>query len=189
MPSVLRNLSHTLSWSDFRGQVPSNASLNAQTAVDIEFTRLEVERTSSGVRLRDNVILTIALKHNQSWAKQNARTAALLNHEQGHYHITALTGRDMFIDLMQLKSQTFSGDPALQSEFNGIRARYNAQAMHDKYDARSETDHGRDSAKQRIWDGYFQRARTHPRSPRLVAPDGAVYKVRLRDVLRAAGKI
>ena len=189
MASRLQNLMHTLTWNDFRGRVPHGASHAAKTAVEIVFTRLDVDRTSSGVRLRDNVVVTVALQQSQSWARQSERTTDLLHHEQGHYNVTALTARDMFIDLMQLKGRTFNGAAALQNELNRIRGLYNPQAIHDKYDARGETDHGRDSGKQRIWDGYIRQAFTQTRTPLVRAPDGATYKIRLREVLRAAGKI
>ena len=190
MASRLENLRYALTWNDFRGTVPRNATLNALTSVTIVFTRLQVERTSSGVTLRDNVIVTVTLRRMQSWARAGStRTAALLHHEQGHYNITALTARDMFIDLMQLKQRSFNNAAALQSELTRIRRLYDPQAIHDSYDAQTETDHGRNAAQQRTWDGYIQRAFTQVRTPPMHAPDGTAYKVRLRDVLRDAGKI
>lgn len=191
MASRLVNLRHTLAWTDFRGRVPSGqGNMNAMTAVDIVFTGFGVQRTSSGGTIRDSLMVTVTLQRSRSWARPgSARTAVLLNHEQGHYNITALTARDMFIDLMQLKNQSFSNTSALQAEVNRIRGRYNPQAIHDKYDARTETDHGRNSASQRTWDGYIQRAFTTARTPAVRAPDGAMYKVRLRDVLHTASRI
>jgi hypothetical protein len=39
-----------------------------------------------------------------------------------------------------------------------------------------------------VWDGFFNRAFTQPRAPAVKAPDGSLYKVRLLDLLEAAGK-
>ena len=188
MGSVLRNLFHTMTWGDFRGQVPRGATMAALTASDIVFTRLESESRDDGTALKDNLTITITLHQSQSWAKRSERSAALLNHEQGHYTLTALTGRDLFIDLMRIKDRSF-GRGGLQTELTRIRNLYNPQAIHNAYDSDRETNHGENAGPQRDWDRFIQRAFTEQRTPPMHAPDGAMYKVRLRDVLRTAGKI
>ena len=190
MASRLVNLRYTLTWNDFQGHVPAGETLNALTDVEMVFSGFGVEHRDGGVTLRDSLVITVTLRRNRSWARAGAaRTAALLNHEQGHYNITALTSRDLFIDLMALKARTFANAGALQTELNRVRGNYDPQAIHDKYDERTEADHGRDVAGQRRWDGYIQRAFTVPRTPPVNAPDGTAYKLRLRDVLQAAGHL
>ncbi len=189
MPSRLVNLRYQVKWSDFQGQVPANARHAAQLASDFTFQGFGTTPVSGGVTLADTLVVTVVLRRNNSWARGgSARTAALLNHEQGHYDITALTARDLFIDLMALKAQVFPNAAALQRALQTARARYRPQAIQDLYDSHAEADHGHDTAAQARWDGYIRRAFTEARTPTVRAPDGATYKIRLNDVLRAAGK-
>lgn len=195
MASRLLNRVHRVQWSDFTGTPPRNAAEDAHIETKAELN-YGYTTGPNGARLADNVTVTIKLLRGQSWAKKQRingwpqqAQADLLRHEQGHYDITALMGRDMFIELMALKTQTFRTLQALQSAVSAIAQRYRPQAVHTKYDSNPETDHGRNAAEQRAWDGYIRTAFTQARSPAVHAPDGASYKITLLDVLRRAGKI
>lgn len=195
MASRLLNRVHRVQWSDFTGSPPPNANLDAHIETNANLN-YGYQTGPYGARLADTVTVTIQLLRQQSWAKkqrinswpQQAR-ADLLRHEQGHYDITALMGRDMFIELMALKTRTFPNLAALTSAINAIARRYAPQRIHTKYDSAQETDHGRRATGQRAWDGYLRTAFTQARSPAVHAPDGASYKNTLLDVLRRAGKI
>jgi predicted secreted Zn-dependent protease len=175
--------------------VPAGASLDAHIETNANLN-YGYTTGSYGARLADNVTVTIQLLRSQSWAKKQRingwpqpAQADLLRHEQGHYDITALMGRDMFIELMALKTRTFSSLSALETEIRAVGQRYAPQRIHTKYDSSSETDHGRKAAEQRLWDGYLRSAFTQVRTPAVHAPDGTAYKVTLLSVLRRAGKI
>jgi hypothetical protein len=195
MPSQLLNRVHRVQWGDFHGHPPQNATLDAhiETKVDLNYGyRREPNGTA---QLTDAVTVTIQLVRHLSWAKKQRINSwpqqaqdDLLRHEQGHYDITALMGRDMFLDLMELKPRSFPSLGALQTAVNGIVQRYAPQAIHVKYDSAQESDHGRNATQQRAWDGYINTALTQPRSPVVTAPDGAVYKARLLEVLHRVGK-
>ena len=181
MPSRLVNLRRTVSWNDFTGQVPANSSHAAHIDTNMN---LQYGHASSGgqTHLSDNVVVTVQLHRNQSWAKPGAvRTAALLNHEQRHYAITALMARDFFLDLMQLKDRTFASVAALRQEITRLAGVYASQPVHDQYDP--ETNHGLRPNDQRRWNCMIDRAFTQPRTPLTRAPDGAVYKIRLLEVI------
>ena len=181
MPSRLLNLRHQLRWRDFQGQVPPNSEFSAETDTKM---RLRYGHASSGgqTRLTDNVVVTVQLRRAHSWAKAGAvRTAALLNHEQRHYDITALMSRDFFIDMMQLKTRTFPSTGDLDQEVSRLATHYASQPIHDQYD--DETDHGQRAADQRRWDCMINRAFSTARSPAVTAPDGTPYKIRLLNVL------
>jgi len=194
MASRLVNRVYRVQWSDFQRQPPPNATEDAhiETTAKLNYG---YSTGSYGARLADTVTVTIQLLGPKSWAKKQRIQSwpkqdrdDLLKHEQGHYDITALMGRDMFIDLMAIKSQTFSSLNALKTEVNKIGGQYAPQVIQDKYDAKQETNHGRNATQQKMWNGYFQAAITRQRSPVVRAP-GAVYKVRLVDILKKAGKI
>lgn len=195
MPSRLLNRVHTVQWSNFLAPPPPNAAEDAhiETKANLSYG---YSTGPNGAQLSDTVTVTIQLLGQQSWAKkqlingwsQQARND-LLRHEQGHYDITALMARDMFIDLMALKTRTFPTLGALQNEVNAVGQRYAPQPIHTKYDSVQETDHSRNVTQQVAWNGYIRTAFTRRRTPLVLAPDGAAYKVRLLDVLRNAGKI
>ena len=196
MASQLVGRVHRVQWSDFQGQVPPNASLDAHIDTRAGLNYGYSTGAGGAAEIADNVTVTIHVRRQHSWAKksrinswpQQARSD-LLRHEQGHYDITALMGRDFFIELMALKGRSFPSLSALQTEVNRLGGVYDPQPIHNKYDATSETDHGRNAASQRTWDGYIQAAFTQTRTPLVRAPDGSSYKKRLLDVLRQAGKI
>lgn len=195
MPSQLSGRVRNVQWSDFVASPPPNSHAHAHISTDFNLAYSYVSGPG-GVRLNDDVTVTIRLHQNRSWAKKqiiNSWPAQarqdLLRHEQGHYDITALMGRDLFIDLMALRQQSFSNLSALQTAVQTTSRRYDPQPVHNKYDHSQETDHGRNAQQQTAWNRYIQTASTTARTPAVHAPDGAVYKVRLLDVLRTAGKL
>jgi hypothetical protein len=194
MASRLLNRSYSVTWNDFRAQPPANATRAAhiETKLDLAYS---YSSGQGGTQLADSVTVTVQLLGDKSWAKKTLirswsrqAQADLLLHEQGHFNITALMGRDMFIDLMALKGRSFSNPGALHTEVRRIAALYAPQPVHTKYDSMQETNHGKEVTPQTAWNGYIQMALTHQRTPAVAAPDGTAYKVRLREVLKRAGK-
>ncbi|HWA57847.1 MAG TPA: DUF922 domain-containing protein [Gemmatimonadales bacterium] len=199
MGSTLTGRDKTLTWADFGTPVPKPAPGAGQTAVaahtEVKYP-VTYGWTSKGksFSLADNVTVAIQLDKGKTWVadwvfKQSQQFQDdLLKHEQGHYDISALLARDMFIEIMQLKGQTFASSSALDQAVKKIVDAHRSQKVHDKYDLASETNHGLNATQQKAWDGYFQKAKTTQRNPPVQAPDGAFYKVRLLDVLTTAGK-
>ncbi len=199
MGSTLTGRDKTLTWADFGTPVPAKPPAAGQTAVaahtEVKYP-VTYGWTSKGksFNLADTVTVAIQLDKSKtwvaSWVFQQSKQFQddLLKHEQGHYDIAALLARDMFIELMQLKGQTFASQAALDTAVNAIVNAHRSQKVHDKYDLASETNHGLNPTQQKAWDGYFQKAKTTQRSPAVQAPDGAFYKVPLLEVLKAAGK-
>lgn len=199
MGSTLTGRDKTLTWADFGTPVPKNPPGPGQTAVAAH-TEVKYPITygwSGGGKsytLTDNVTVAIQLDKSKTWVASWVFSQGkqfqddLLKHEQGHYDIAALLARDMFIEVMQLKSQTFTSKADLDQAVAAIVNAHRSQKVHDKYDLVSETNHGLNATQQKAWDGYFSKAKTTQRSPAVQAPDGAFYKLRLLDVLQSAGK-
>ena len=199
MASSLTGRDKKLTWADFGTPVvktkppPGGTATAAHTEVKYPIT---YGWASSGksFSLSDNVTVAIQLDKGKTWVanwvfnEPQQFQDDLLNHEQGHYAIAALLARDMFIEVMQLKGRTFSSKADLDKAVGDIVKAHRSQPVHDKYDEVSETNHGLNPPQQKAWDALFQKAWTTPRSPAVTAPDGAVYKARLLDVLKAAGK-
>jgi len=205
MPSKLENLKRTLTWADFNpkqanppgpGQFAVAAFTDsAYNAFSWSLAAVPNSKPTAYV-LADNITITIVFKPS-SWVASwvSGRSAQekkdLLNHEQGHYNITALMARDLFVDLMLLKSTQFTDQQKAKTEIETITKRYSTsviQKIHDKYDSDSETKHGFNKPAQQRWDNYINQAFTTARTPASSSPDGIAHKVTLLDVLKTAGK-
>lgn len=205
MPSKLENLKRILTWADFKSKQstpPAPGKFAVAAFTDSAYSpfswSLAVVPNSkpTAYQLADNITITIVLR-SSSWVASWVSTRPaqekkdLLNHEQGHYNITALMARDLFVDLMLLKSKQFTDSQKGKTEIETITKRYSTsvlQKVHDKYDSDAETKHGFIKTAQQRWDGYINQAFSNPRTPASSAPDGTTHKVTLLDVLKAAGK-
>lgn len=197
MPSKLTGLFKTLTWQDFKGPQPTSNPNNmfAATSSGFSVSGASTQMIDSVWRLADTLNVTITMDSMKSWALPSVKTMpkadqdALLKHEQGHYNVVALLARDMFIELMQLKGASMASSADVAKEVQAIHTRYGnlAQPLQDLYDSKTETDHGRDKAKQTKWEGYITTAFTQARVPAQTAPDGTAYKVEILPLLRKNG--
>ena len=202
MPSQLVNLRRTLAWRDFGAPrpgpdpAPGVVATAAQTrATHSHSINAEAVPGTSppSFRLRDRVTITVILQPGQmfvnAWVFRQPTSFqdSLLHHEQGHYDLVALFCRDMFIEIMALKTQIFpTGNGPLQA-VTQIFGRFDPliASVHTFYD--NDAQHGRNAQQQTRWDGFIQTAFTRARNPPVSAPDGTPYKVPLLDCLRSGG--
>lgn len=205
MASQLIGLRKTLQWSDFTtqntgtpgaGQFAIGAETHAGINQNNITSKVESIPGSSPTRYRvkDDITITVTFGAD-SWVEQwvlnrdRAFQDRLLSHEQGHYNIVALLARDTFLELMQLKSQTFNTNMDAQRAIARAwtEGTSKAQAIQDLYDEPNQSHHGDNASGQGRWDGFINTAFTQPRTPALTTPDGVPYKVTLRSVLTGAG--
>jgi len=220
MTSRLTGRTVKLTWPDFLGSPPPGKAKALEglmpgksTILAATFSDFTV-RYGAGTRplfdsvpgttppvfvLRDEVTLAAVFDGRRSWKVidhlSDKGKDFLLDHEQGHYNISALMARDCFIDMMQLKARTFGSETEGVTAANGVFTRYHdaLEKVQDKYDwdanngEWSEPSMGLPSKgpEQVRWESYIQRALTDERSPPVIAPDGATYKQRLMDIARA----
>jgi hypothetical protein len=153
--------------------------------------------------LADTIVATVNFDGARSWKQIGPLSLKgeqlLLDHEQGHFDLTALIARDCFIDLMQLKAKTFPSRQAGQAEANQIVADYQSKLSRIQTTYDKDTTHGawvtpymammaeRKESFQNKWEGFIQRARTEKRQPQVIAPDGSIYLVPLLKVLDDGG--
>jgi len=226
MASQLLGLIRQLIWNDFKGkpsaadlakmqQIAANASSGtvgmAMTASDFTVSYggsrpgepvLTADPGGSTYSLADTITITVVFDPMKSWAQTGPLTTSgsqfLLDHEQGHYDLTALMARDCFIDLMQLKAKSYAAAADGQKEAKDIFQKYHDKLnpVQDKYDW--ETTHGawvtpsmgpeRKASDQVRWEGFVQTAFTSDRPSGGSSPsDGKSYKVRILDVLAKGG--
>jgi hypothetical protein len=190
MPSRLNGLMKTLSWGDFQGNPdPQKPNLQAFTSASFALPVLSptpIPGTKT-LHFEDNVVITITLNPQKSWKRQPPNS--LLKHEQGHYDIVALIARDLFIDIMQLKPNTYPNHGAALADLRPILTKYGgtAEKLSVIYDSTQQTNHGNNPAAQAKWDAMIQRSFTETRSSQQTAPDGTPYKIPFLDVLSQNG--
>jgi hypothetical protein len=205
MPSRLIGLFKTLAWTDFQRQHSAapgagQFAIGAETHAGVNQNNITAKVESipgsnpTRYRVKDDITITITFGADswvEDWvmARDQAFQDRMLNHEQGHYNIVALLARDTFIELMQLKSQTFNSNMDAQRAIARVwtEGTGKAQAIQDLYDEDNQSHHGANAAGQTRWDGFINTAFTTPRTPAMSAPDGTTYKVTLRSVLTGAG--
>jgi hypothetical protein len=135
--------------------------------------------------------VTISFDADNSWkaswvgSQPAVEQNRILKHEQGHFDLVALLGRDYFLGLMQLKAKIYSRQADFQNDFNALNAQFlqKIQPIQTKYDA--ETNHGMIQAKQDLWNGFITSAFTEPRVPPASAADGIPLKRPILEVLSA----
>jgi hypothetical protein len=187
MPSKLVGLVKSLAWTDFQGQPdPAKPKIDAFTSATFVLPTVMPQQSGGTWQYGDNVTVTITMNNQRSWRRQQGSQGVpywtdLLKHEQGHYDIVALIARDLFIDVMQLKGNTYATNADALNDLRPIINLYSGKQ--DKiskiYDSTQQTNHGANA--------MIRRAFTEPRNPAMSAPDGTPYKVKFLDVLGQNG--
>lgn len=144
----LNGFSYFVSWSDFNQQVSApSADENAQIHPDISFNNFRLTRIRNAVSIRE-VDVNITLVPNDCWVVSSRMAADLLEHEQGHYDIIAISAREFYNALIGLPAASVS---ALQTRVTQLQTRLQqtASSADRRYD--TETNHGRNVQAQQQW--------------------------------------
>lgn len=94
-----------------------------------------------------------------TWVVEGHQSDDLLNHEQGHYDITALGTRELYNRVLQITAPRCP-------DINGLVLQLQTQiqiqidAADDRYDLR--TDHGINATIQQNWDTQIRAAKQNP---------------------------
>ena len=214
LKNLLRARNGLLTWADYKGTKPAGDKHLALTVTNIQTSiggrrpapgrpvLPDLDPVAGGFKLRDNITMEIVFDSQKSWkdpALASNIDQLILDHELGHYNITALFARDMFIDIMQLKANTYSSVADGQNDVASVFTRYQTALAKAQAAYESETRHGAPTVlsigpptkntDQTAWEGFIKKAFETERTPRTVSPDGKAYKLRLLDILTQAGKI
>jgi hypothetical protein len=211
MPSQLVNLRRQLDWRrDYLGPVrPPNSPFAAETNMNFVVNRPSFVQGSGGFQLVDQVTVTVVFDPRVSWVRPEIYQAIpvqqqfLLDHEQGHYDICALSARDCFITLMSLKTMTWTDRNRATNDFDSFFNNHHDRWI--KIDTEYDSDTGHSQASvfvpstslftpppqkgqpQLHWETLIDRASNTVRLTGEIAPDGHPYKMELLDVLLTAG--
>ena len=146
----LHNFNYLISWSDFiaRSSRPANVSEDAQIHPEIRPGKIKLASKGKAVTIAE-VDISIGLVKPDCWVVDGQKTDYLLNHEQKHYDILAISAREFYNSLMKMSAasahelQTMVTN--LQEEVQKRVARVDA-----RYD--DQTKHSLDKTVQDSWD-------------------------------------
>ena len=204
--SSLIGLRRTLTWDDFKGSPPPGSKFSAQTASDFVVSNPTFQNVAGGkVQRVDQLIVTVVFDKNSSWKIPMNNWSLqqqqdLLDHEQGHYDITALIARDLFIRLMAGKNKVYNDKAAGVEDIESWKRIYKAnenkaQVQYDDVTMNSQANTFLPSvgppptkgSTQDKWERVIASGFTTVRPSGDTAPDGTPYKVELMDILVKAG--
>jgi hypothetical protein len=147
----------SISWDEFKelSARPPGETEDAQIHSEVDQpSRVSVVRENGVYRVTS---LTVSLRTvgEDNWVVSAQKSADLLSHEQGHYDITGLTGRDMGNEIVAVRARSRDD---LQTKVTQIIEKYRQRpkALSERYD--TETDHSRNRQAQKRWDGAIQSA-------------------------------
>jgi hypothetical protein len=174
--TALEGHDQTLGWGDFQGLVPPNRAAGEDAYTEARFDLIydydwdDSHGAAHGYRI-NHVQVTVAIEPANMWALKSAQTAALLQHEQGHYDIVALLGRDLFEELTGWNSSNppkrFRKETDLKDAANRVLRRYKLLSTHIAGSSRSDgvydkqTNHFQDSKAQDKWNKALAAARAN----------------------------
>ncbi|NWJ40235.1 MAG: hypothetical protein HXX12_04600 [Geothrix sp.] len=137
-----------LSWTDFRGVPEADKPFDAYTYWTVHYRYEAPVREGDGFRITVRVWNQLG---DRSWVRphalRGARSAELLNHEQGHYTLGLLCALEF---KKAATERRFGPRPQVEIRdlFDQVLRKY--VDLEKTYDA--ETQHMRDRAAQRTWD-------------------------------------
>lgn len=148
-----------IAWSEFTevDERPEGADEAAQIHSEIiQPENVSVTREGGRVRVNAYTAKLVILK-DDSWVVKDQKSETLRIHEQGHYDITGLIGRDMVKDIGDIRAPSTDD---LQREVRDLiaNATKEGERITKLYDGKQQggTDHGRRAAEQDAWNAHLK---------------------------------
>ncbi len=139
-----------LTWEDFKGTPDATSTFWAYTGYLIRYRYADVKILSDSVTI-GIFDVTVELDPTRTWAKMDKVNDELLIHEQGHFNIGILCGREILAAFKQTRFERSNYKDQMQSIFQEILKKY--IEMGHQYD--SETDHFRNKKEQERWNALI----------------------------------
>ena len=171
--SFLEGHEEKLIWADFQGTPPGGktgeaAFASARFDLNYDYEWDDTRGAAHGYRV-DHVQVQVEVERSLMWSVKADRSDALLQHEQGHYDIVALLGRDLYNELTGwdagTKPKRFRKETDLKDEVARVLRRYKKHAVDlagsssavGVYD--KKTAHGANAKAQEQWTAALASAR------------------------------
>jgi len=154
---VLSGWPRSLMWDEFR-ELPSRPvgeDEDAQIHSEVEPPSQVGITKQGGVLQVSSLRVVIRTVAEDTWVIKGTKTPELLSHEQGHFDLTGLLGRDSAREILAMRANSRE---ELQSKVNDILRKYRNQATTwtESYD--SENNHSQNRDAQKRWDDQIQKA-------------------------------
>nr|WP_179210093.1 DUF922 domain-containing protein [Crenothrix polyspora] len=126
----------------------------AQISVELNPNQVSVAQENGQFKL-GAAVFQMVVKKSDSWVVKTEKDATLLAHEQGHFDLAGLCYRDMVQELAKLRTSSVK---ELEKEIKRIMEQYDQKSdtLSKQYDSSQETDHGRNTTRQKIWEKQIQ---------------------------------
>ena len=153
----MSNWPRRISWDEFAGRdsrplgVDEDAQIHSEGILPSNLTPV-----NENGRLRlPAITVELSVDRTETWVVTSRKTAELLAHEQGHYDITGLVGRDLAADLAALRG---GSGRELQRKVTRLMEHHRGEAgrLTRLYD--QETNHSRNRDEQSRWEGRIGEA-------------------------------
>ena len=157
---AIQNFNHLISWADFlkRQSRPAGVNEDAQIHPEISPGKIQLARKGKSVTITE-VDLEITLVKSDCWVVESKKSDYLLNHEQGHYDILAISARELYNSLMGLSAvSTHELQRTITKMQENIQKR--VSAVDARYDA--QTKHSLDKTVQESWDKKIREEKQKP---------------------------
>jgi hypothetical protein len=156
---LVSNWPRALTWDDFPelGSRPADAEgdENAQIAAEARQPERISVANEGGIRRVTSLTVTIQIVRENCWVVRTAKSAELLSHEQGHYDLTGLMGRDMGNEILAARAPSAA---ALQEQITAIIERFQRRARELTRQYDTQTGGGRNREAQGRWDQAIRTA-------------------------------
>lgn len=166
---ALSGFNYTISWSTDFDEVDTRKDPKIDAFTSAPFTTgkdLKVDvKSGDGLYRFQPASIDIQIKMNKtkSWVLKSAESDALLKHEQMHYNISALAGRDLE---RKLKSLSAESATALFDKAKELLKTEQAlvKQINDEYDDNklSGSNHGNDKGNQSKWEIHINKIMNDP---------------------------
>jgi hypothetical protein len=147
----------SISWSEFTdiSSRPSGIDEDAQIHSDVDQPQRVAVARENGLFRVSALTVSLSIVSDDTWVVTAQKSADLLSHEQGHYDITGLMGRDMGNEILAARSRTVN---ELQNQVTSIIEKYRqrAKTLTTQYD--KESDHSQNRDGQKRWDERIKNA-------------------------------
>lgn len=145
----LNNFDNSISWSDFTPQSSRPHGENEDAFTKAMFRHnYNYTRNGNAIAVTDATV-DITMVTAQSWVVSGQTTTDLLQHEQGHYDITALGAREFYNALIQLTARSVR---ELQTKISTAHSKYQHKINRANIRYDNQTNHSQNVQVQQQWD-------------------------------------
>ena len=144
-----------IEWREFRhlDERPDGVKLDAETQSDNVFSQNNTVLREKGKFRLGPLSAKVVIVSANTWVLKGKPSDALLSHEQGHYDITGLMGRDILRELAKIRAPSVK---VLKRRMDSITKRLGklGKKLTKQYD--DGTHHGLNRAQQRAWKDHIR---------------------------------